>query len=260
MSNFKYAYKPGFSPQDKAKRFAAQYYAQANQRQKRRIDFRRNIAGMPPLATRGFGSQNFVANRERKFFDINTATYQVNTTGSFTLLHIPTLGSDFTNRIGRKTMLKSLYIRGYLNLEAAANPSTPVAVAAQQLRLIIFCDNQPNGAAPAVTDLLKEALPSSQLNANNRDRFKIIKDKTYVFDPFLVSTTASQAIATNSRTIADIKIYKKLAVETIFNGTNGGTIGDINSGAVYMFWIGSFAAGAGDSNAIVSTRVRFDDS
>ena len=126
--------------------------------------------------------------------------------------------------------------------------------------MIIFIDLQPNGAAPAVTDLLNEALPSSQLNPNNRDRFLIVKDKTFYFDPVINQTTASQAQAAFNRTGYDIKVYKKCNLETIFNGTNGGSIADITSGAIYMMWIGSTAAGANtDVNAIVSTRCRYID-
>ena len=214
--------------------------------------------GRAPLATRGFSSMSLTQNRERKFYDINTATYQANTTGSFTLLHIPILGSDFNNRIGRKTLIKSIYIRGRIFIEPAQAVAATTA-GHQQCRLILFIDNQPNGAAPAVTDLLNEALPSSHLNPNNRDRFKVIKDKTYVFEPFTFSTTATQSVAAWNRTVHDVKIYKKCNAETIFNGTNGGTIGDINSGALYMFWIGSASAGALDGNAVIATRIRFDD-
>jgi len=174
-------------------------------------------------------------------------------------MHIPDLGSDFNDRIGRKTVLKSFYIRGRCQVGAAANPGADNTSASQLCRLIVFVDNQPNGAAPAVTDLLKEALPSSQLNANNRDRFRIIKDKEYCFDPFFNVSTATQSRYGQGRTTAPIKLYKKINVETIFNGTNGGSIGDINTGALYMFWIGNNAVGATDSEAIVSVRCRFDD-
>lgn len=196
---------------------------------------------------------------ERKYFDIDNATYAVNTTGSFTPLCLPVLGSDFTNRVGRKVVIKSVYIRGRVQLDAATAASN-VASLGQQARFVIFVDNQPNGAAPAVTDVLKEAVPHSQLNANNRDRFRIIKDKTYVFDPMIISNTATQAHAVMNRTVYDVKVYKKLNIETIFNGTNGGTIADVNSGALYMFWIGNVAAGTTDATAPLTTRVRFDDS
>lgn len=195
---------------------------------------------------------------EKKTSDIAVATYQVNTTGSFTLLHAPIPGSDYTNRIGRKTLAKNVYIRGRVQLENAALTTQPASSPAQQARMIVFIDAQPNGAAPAVTDLLNTASPASQLNLNNRDRFKIVSDDTFVFDPLLAAT--SFAVVEWSRTVSDVKCYNKLNVETVFNAGTAGTIADINSGALYMFWIGSEAAGAGtDTNAIVSTRVRYSD-
>lgn len=217
---------------------------------------RRTYSGsMVPLRSGGYRPNRV----ERKVNDLTTATYQCNTTGSFTLLANPTLGSDFNNRIGRKVLLKSVYVRGRVVTETAS-AGTEAFVPAQQTRMILFIDMQPNGAAPAVTDLLVEALPSSQLNLNNRDRFKILTDRTYCFDPYYVdSSTATETFASAPNQIYNVKKYKKLNLEMIFNATNGGTIADINSGALYMFWIGSRASGATDANAIVSTRVRYAD-
>lgn len=195
--------------------------------------------------------------QELKVSDITTAQYGVNTTGSFTLLHVPILGTDYTQRIGRKTVIKSVYIRGRVLIENAQVFTAATTCAVQQPRMILFWDMQPNAATPAVTDLLNTADSTSHLNLNNRDRFKIIKDKTFVFDPMLL--TAANAVAEWNRTVSDIKCYVKLRGEVIFNGTNGGTIADINSGALYMFWIGNVPTGANDSLAVLSTRVRFDD-
>lgn len=197
---------------------------------------------------------------ELKVADIPVATYQVNTTGSFTLLAKPQIGSDFDARIGRKIMLNSFYIRGYVGSEASVTSVPVAAFTAQQGRMIIFADMQPNGATPVVGDLLNTASPASHLNLNNRDRFKIICDKTFVVDPYIYSTTATQAVASTSRQIFQIKKFKKIALEMVFNGTNGGTIADITSGALYMFWIGSNGAGtATDMNAVLGTRVRYSD-
>lgn len=211
--------------------------------------------GGAPLANRGFGNMAYRMNREKKFFDIAVTEYSVNTTGTFTLLFVPTLGSDYNNRIGRKTVSKSIYIRGWLFIRAAVNlANTPVP--AQMCRFIIFIDSQPNGQTPAVTDLLLSAGVASQLNPNNRDRFRIIKDKQFVMDPYF----ANDQSQIWNRTVHAIKCYKKINLETIFGQTTAGSIGDINTGALYMFWLGSTAAGDTQSTATVSTRVRFDDS
>ena len=153
--------------------------------------------------------------------------------------------------------MKSLYIRGHLRLKAAANLDNATPCPAQQARLIIFCDMQPNGATPNLTDLLTGADATYQLNPNNRDRFKIIKDKLYSFDAYQVVTANGWAMS--GKTGYDIKIYKKLNMETIFNATNAGSIGDINTGALYMVWVGTVISDDTIPEAYVSTRVRFDD-
>lgn len=195
---------------------------------------------------------------EAKVNDIATATYQVHTTGVFTLLCNPSLGSDMNNRIGRKIRIKSAYVRGYVGTQPALGAATN-STSAQCARMIIFTDNQPNGAAPAVTDLLNSADPCSHLNLNNRDRFVIHHDKEFVFDPYTLVNTATQAQAASTNQIRMVKKFKKITTEMVFNAGVAGTIADINSGALYMFWIGSTASGTTDVNAILSTRVRYWD-
>lgn len=208
-------------------------------------------ANAPP-ATRGY-RLNAV---ERKVNDIDTATYQVNTTGTFTLLALPTVGADFNQRVGRKIMLRTVYIKGRVQCENAGSLS-PTATTSQQCRMIIFADLQPNGAAPAVTDLLVSATPASQLNLNNRDRFKIYCDKEFYLDPFLIPAAGTSMYLNRSGQV--LKKFKKIQLETIFS-TSTGSISDITSGALYMFWIGSAPAGANtDANFIGSTRVRYTD-
>lgn len=210
---------------------------------------------MVPMRTGGYKPNS----TERKVNDLAAATYNVSTTGSITLLANPTLGSDFNNRIGRKIVLKSVYIRGFVRTEPSL--SNPAAFSQSQLvRMVILADLQPNGAAPALTDIFVEAHSASQLNLNNRDRFKVYCDKQWVLDPYLSVTTATQAQAFASNQVKPVKKYKKLNLETIYGATSGGTIADINSGALYMVWLGNVASGTNtDANAVVSTRVRYVD-
>lgn len=212
---------------------------------------RANAKSLVPLGTFGYRPNPI----ERKVNDISVATYQVHTTSTPTLLCLPVTGSDFNQRIGRKITIKSVYIRGRVGIQSGFGISTADSPS-QQARFLIFADLQPNGAAPAVTDLLVSADPASQLNLNNRDRFVILSDKEYAFDPY--SKTAA-AGGQNGHSIANVKVYKKLNMEVIFNAVNGGSIADIQSGALYMLWLGSEASGAQDINAILSTRVRYTD-
>jgi len=211
---------------------------------------------MAPLATRGY---RFPMNGENKTIDIAVGTVQANTTGTITLLNGCIQGTDFNQRIGRKILLKSVYIRGFVRSEASATMVLG-AIASQQVRMILVVDTQPNGVVFAITDLLVSASPASQLNLNNRDRFMVICDKTWVLDPYALNNVATTSFASMSNQIKPLKKFKKLNIETIFNAGNAGTIGDMNSGALYLVWIGTEAAAAGtDANAVLSTRVRFKD-
>lgn len=193
---------------------------------------------------------------EKKAYDINGTTYQINTTGSVTALCTPQLGTDLANRVGRRIKLTSVYIRGDVGLEAAYT-SAAVQVHAQQARFILFMDYQPNGIIASATDLLTQATSWGQLNLNNRERFKVLKDKTFVFDNYEKSAATD---ANWGRTIYNFKCFKKLDEDCVFNSNNLGTIGDIQTGALYMLWIGSLASGANtDGNARLTTRVRFID-
>ena len=58
----------------------------------------------------------------------------------------------------------------------------------------------------------------------------------------------------------DFKIYKKLNQEVIFNSTNGGTIADIQTGAIFCLMLGSNGDANTDITATWTSRARFDDS
>lgn len=209
------------------------------------------------MSTRGF---RFPL-RESKFFDIAPANYAFNTTGSVACICTPVPGTDYTNRIGRKIVIKSVYIRGQAVLEAALNNPGALNDKAQLGRVILLWDMQPNGALPAVTDVLLTADSRSHLNPNNRDRFKVIWDKQWAFGSMYVDTTATQAVSFASGLInAPVKYFKKLRQEVIFNAGSAGTVADINSGALILLTIGTQAAGTNtDADLGVGIRVRFDD-
>lgn len=184
---------------------------------------------------------------ERKAIDVDRAAYVGDTTGSVTLLNGVATGTDFTNRIGRRILMKSLYVRGFV---------FPIdsTVVDNLSRVIIVYDSQVNGAIPAITDILKEAFSESQINLNNRDRFHILADKTFQMGS--VNNTATQAYQ-GSPTVHKFKIFKKLNLEVIFGGTTN-LVASIQTGALWMVTIGNVGANAG-SDITATSRVRFID-
>lgn len=201
----------------------------------------------PPRTGGYWGIKRRMGLNEKKTIDVDRAAYVADTTGSVTLLSGVATGTDFTDRIGRKIIMKSIYVKGFLfNIDNTTNPSL--------CRLILVYDNQTNGAAPVIGDILKQSFSESQLNLNNRDRFKIIADKTYVLGG--IDTTATQAIA-GSPTVGKVKIYKKCSYEEVFNGTTA-AVGSIATGAVWLITIGNVGVNTGGEFTLTS-RIRFID-
>lgn len=213
---------------------------------------------MAPMASRGYRLNS----HEKKVFDIagtsakaNTANLAANTR----LLCIPILGTDINSRIGRKILLKSVYIRGWIAGTQATNTTAGQAIS-QLVRLMIVFDTQPNGAAIVPGDVLDVGTtPVSHLNINNRDRFQILCDKQYTIDPYDLGLTASSTYASTSGQTRPFKFYKKLNKEMIFNSTNGGGIADITTGALWFIFVGSNPSGATDSTVYYTSRVRYLD-
>lgn len=185
---------------------------------------------------------------EKKVVDVDPANYVFDTTGSVTLLNGVATGADFTDRVGRKIVMKSLYMKGIIK---------PIDnnIGNTLCRLIVVYDKQPNGAAPGITDVLKSSSPSAQLNMNNRDRFNIIIDKMWAIGA--TSDAVQQAFA-GGPTVYTLKKYKRLNLETLYGGTLS-TIASINTGSLYMITLGDQSAGNGGQGNL-SVRVRFVDS
>lgn len=211
--------------------------------------------GFVPLATRGYRPNTV----ERKVYDVAASTVDADTTGSIACIGLPILGTDMTNRVGRKICWRTVQARGLVRVERA-ELMTAASIPAQYVRFMLVIDMQPNGALPAITDILTTAHPASPLNLNNRDRFRVIADKEFTLDPYYLNTTATTSAASMTNQIKMFKIYKKVNLETIFNGTNGGTIADISSGALLRVIIGNQAISATNTAEFTfSTRCRFTD-
>jgi len=185
--------------------------------------------------------------QELKVVDTAVANYALTTTGSVTLINGVATGTDFTNRIGRKVCWKSILIQGVTVPEDGG-------VAGTLGRIMLVYDSQPNGALPAVTDVLLTATSLAPLNLNNRDRFRVLWDKRVAMGYF--DTTATQSVA--DRTTIEVRKYRKCNLETVFDGTTA-AIGDIQSGSIFMLTISNQPTGTG-YNLSATLRLRFTDS
>lgn len=202
--------------------------------------------GLAPLRTGGFfGTRRTIT--EKKTVDVNATNINLVNTESVTLLNGIATGTDFTDRVGRKVILKSLFIRW------AVVPQDQT-VTDNTCRMCIVYDSQTNGAAPTYSDVFKEGNPLSQLNLNNRDRFQVLWDKCIQMS--YLNNTATQALSGN-KTVANGKKFKPLKHEMIFGGT-AATVSSIQTGSIYLICLGSAVANAGHVFAFTS-RIRFVD-
>lgn len=206
---------------------------------------------MAPAATRGYRT-NAV---EKKSFDQGLLSFAFSASGDFTNLIFPASGGDINQRIGRKVTVKSIYIKGRVTLEMASTLASSGTVPATHARMIIVVDYQPNGANPTTADLLANLSPASQLNLGNRERFKIICEKNYFFDPMVYPISGA---GTWNRTGSIVKKYCKTNIDMVFSGATG-SIADLKTGAIYMFWISNNASPQA-CVFIGTTRVRYSDS
>lgn len=202
-----------------------------------------------PLATRGFyGLYSGRGRNELKIIDNPAGTGAAPAAGVLILLNGVSQGTDYTNRIGRKILLKSLLFR------FTVVPTNTVLHATQGdvVRLLLIYDCQTNAATPAVSDVLASVAYNAPMNLTNRDRFKILADKYYTMASFDFS--AVPALVSGSPRPVQSKVYKKMSLEEIFGGT-GATVGSIQTGAIWALVI----ALNGVCTYVYDSRVRFLD-
>ena len=238
----------------------------------------------PVAGTTAVGLYNARASgAERKFVDAALFTKLANTvsiagiapTNSFCLLaNGISQGTDYTQRIGRKIKMTSIYWRLAMR-QIQANTQYP-----QQVRVLLIYDKQPSGVAFSLSELFElgttnvgstgistvgstikvaQVTPdtvtltggnpvSMPLNLNNRDRFIVISDKVYSTNP-------------SGYNIIFAKKYKRLNTETIYQNNSAG-IADIASGALWfvvLSYYGYTTTYQDMAEFELQSRVRFTD-
>lgn len=182
-----------------------------------------------------------------KTIDTDTVLSNVSLVGAVQLLNGVAQGTDFTDRIGRKIILKSLFFR--VNFFPSATTAAPTGTT---VRLLIVYDCQTNGAAPLVSDILQSGNYDSPINLNNRDRFKVLYDK---FIMMCATAYTAGTLAAGDPCPKMLTKYKKMYMEQIFGGT-ANTVGSIQTGSIYAMLI---ASANNTVQADSYFRVRFED-
>lgn len=166
--------------------------------------------------------------------------------GNVLLLNGLVPGTGASQRVGKKVLIKTIQLRGAIGAgNVGATPFRGFC------RVMWIYDKQSNAAAPTVANILENVTGSSYMNMDNRDRFVVLADKQYAIDQ------------SGGNESAQIKMYKKCNLTTIFNAGTAGTIADITSGSIYLLWICENANAADETTSPdfrLYSRIRYDDS
>lgn len=192
------------------------------------------------LASKAWSAAKYVkalVNVEHKFLD-TTYTYTAqSTTPVVTWLTSISEGSDYNQRDGISVKASALYIKG----TAAPNPTQTTFL--QQLRCIIFQDNDNTGTAPVASDLLEASTDiHSPLNHTNGKRFRVLMDKNY-----LINADANGGHS--------IKKYFKLNDHIRWSNSTTGT----REGHIYMLTMSDTATAAQEPGISWYSRLRYID-
>ena len=91
----------------------------------------------------GYQSKMLAGKGEKKTIDLSVTTYACDTTGSVTCLNLCATGTDYTDRVGRKILLKSVNIIGKLVPQ-------DTTVGNSMCRIMVIYDKQPSGSLPSI--------------------------------------------------------------------------------------------------------------
>lgn len=149
-------------------------------------------------------------------------------------LFAPTVGAGINQRIGKACKVLKIKINGMVIIPSQAAQAN--ADSSSIVRIALVQDMQTNATqaqgeqifTPAVTANTGLAISSFQ-NINNFGRFKVIKDKAFIFTNVNMAGSPTAADVISSGLVKRFKwtIKFRKPVQVRFNATNGGTIADI---------------------------------
>lgn len=190
----------------------------------------------------GFPPRSTSSGTERKFIDVRETTYGINlTSGVGTLLNGIAPGTDFTQRVGRRTCCTSIHFRGHI--EMGTGDFSDI------VRILIVYDAQTNTTLPNLTTILGAGAEVTKFNdiSQNR-RFLILKDWYLALNKQYSAQTPE----------FKLKLNKKMCLLTNYSGTDG-LIGSIADGSIALYAIGTKNAGATAPTMLFTSRIRFRD-
>lgn len=200
-----------------------------------------------PMALVRTGGRMPVGAGELKNIDTTSIAYPA--VGAFsgyvTLLNGCVQGTTANNRIGRLIKMKSLYLCLPMSLQ-------PTSTGSAHARVLVVYDRQTNTSALTASSVLEVDELSSPISLQNQRRYRVLYDRTIQ----CIGTAGPQSIV--------FKKFIKLGQSVEFNAGNAGTVGDIQTGSLYVIvyvdGVGVAAVNVGGAGTTAYARVMFSDS
>ncbi len=156
---------------------------------------------------------------EKKFHDVDVDDAVISATGTIianSSLNLIAQGTTESERIGRKCTIKNINFRYTVFLPAVADavPTNDI------VRIIVYLDQQCNGATIGVTDLLESANWQSFLKLENVGRFRVLHDRQTVLNQ---TCGAGGSTAANDfpEVAKNVSFYKECNIPIEFSATTG---------------------------------------
>lgn len=163
-----------------------------------------------------------VSTVQRKYIDTSVAMFTAApAAGQVTLLNAATQGTGNSGRVGRVSVMKSVLFRFALSITNGATSSSP------HVRVIIVYDKETNGVAPTAATILQIDNVIAPMNLENASRFIVLCDTE------VIPSMASPANGTPNAAQYSYRCFKNCRLQLEWNQTNGGTVADINYGAIF---------------------------
>lgn len=184
----------------------------------------------------------------------------ISTSATFVLLNGLGLGTNQATRVGASIRMTSVQYK--FCITSATTVLTPI-----RFRYMLVLDRQANGAVPTfagdaftgqigiLNNTVITSLPQSPIQYETIERFRILKDKTVVFNPQMTLQDANPATAVVA-TSKQHKGYHKLGV-TVKYGDDTTGIASVNTNSLYMIFVADIASSV---QILGGARIYFKDS
>lgn len=178
----------------------------------RNADKANKALAIATLAARNIRYMKGLVNSERLYADTNLTSTATN--AIFRLVNLAN-GDGANNRTGNSVLLRSLYLRGQIEINPSVTANTRYCIA------IVRDMQQVSDTTPSLSDIFKDPTdPESMLNVSTAGRFKIIYRRSRALTP-----------VTAGNNVHMIKIYKAMREHLRWNGS---AATDVAKGHYYL--------------------------